>query len=282
LGPYPFYEDGYKLVESPHLGMEHQSAIAYGNKFMNGYLGFDLSQSGWGTKWDYIIVHESGHEWFANNITSNDIADMWIHEGFTTYSETLYTEYWFGKQAGNEYNYGIRQNIENQLPIVGYYGVNKEGSGDMYPKTANMIHSIRHAMNNDSLFRQYLREMNRAFYHRQVDYSDVEKITSQFTGWSVSSIFRQYLTTIQIPRLAYAFSADGKTLFYRWENCLSDFDLPIWINSAGGQVQLFPNGSQWKKWNTSVEISTNTIREIEKMYYCTLRQQTLTEELSKL
>jgi aminopeptidase N len=282
LGPYPFYEDGYKLVESPHLGMEHQSAIAYGNKFMNGYLGFDLSQSGWGTKWDYIIVHESGHEWFANNITSNDIADMWIHEGFTTYSETLYTEYWFGKQAGNEYNYGIRQNIENQLPIVGYYGVNKEGSGDMYPKTANMIHSIRHAMNNDSLFRQYLREMNRAFYHRQVDYSDVEKITSQFTGWSVSSIFRQYLTTIQIPRLAYAFSADGKTLFYRWENCLSDFDLPIWINSAGGQVQLFPNGSLWKKWNTSVEISTNTIREIEKMYYCTLRQQTLTEELSKL
>ena len=282
LGPYPFYEDSYKLVESPHLGMEHQSAIAYGNKFLNGYLGMDLSRSGWGMKWDYIIIHESGHEWFANNITSNDIADMWIHEGFTTYTETLYTDYYFGKEAGNQYNYGLREGIENQSPIVGPYGVNKEGSGDMYPKTANMIHSIRHAMNNDSLFRQYLREMNRSFYHSQVDYSDVEKLTSRFTGWSVSSIFRQYLTTIQIPRLAYALSADGKTLLYRWENCLSDFDLPIWINTADGQVQLFPNGSQWKKWNTSVEINTNTIRAIEKMYYCTLRQQTLTEELSKL
>ena len=282
MGPYPFYEDGYKLVEAPHLGMEHQSAIAYGNKFLNGYLGMDLSRSGWGLKWDYIIIHESGHEWFANNITSNDIADMWIHEGYTTYTETLYTDYFYGKQAGNEYNYGLREGIENQTPIVGSYGVNKEGSGDMYPKTANMIHSIRHAMNNDSLFRSYLRTLNKELYHAQVDYADIEKITTRFTGWSVAAIFQQYLTTTQIPRFAYSLSPDGKTLYYRWENCTENFDLPVWIGLAspeGKQVQLLPKGNQWKKWSSENIIGINSIKEIEKMYYCTLQQQAFTGEL---
>jgi aminopeptidase N len=284
LGPYPFYEDGYKLVESPHLGMEHQSAIAYGNKFLNGYMGMDLSRSGWGLKWDYIIIHESGHEWFANNITSNDMADMWIHEGYTTYTETLYTEYLFGQQAGNEYNYGLREGIENQTPIVGPYGVNKEGSSDMYPKAANMIHSIRHALNNDSIFRSYLRALNKEFYHSQVDYADIEKITTRFTGWSVAAIFRQYLTTTKIPRFAYALSPDGKTLYYRWENCQNDFDLPVWINSGYNgekKVQLLPQSNHWKKWNSADPININSIREIEKMYYCTLRQQNITDEMQQ-
>jgi aminopeptidase N len=156
FGPYPFYEDGYQLVQSPHLGMEHQSAIAYGNKYMNGYLGRDLSGSGWGLKWDYIIIHESGHEWFANNISTKDIADMWVHEGFTSYSETLFTEYFHGKKAGDEYNYGLRKNISNDIPVIGKYGINQEGSGDMYPKGANLLHTIRHAINNDSLFRNIL------------------------------------------------------------------------------------------------------------------------------
>jgi aminopeptidase N len=123
FGPYPFYEDGYQLIQAPHLGMEHQSAIAYGNDFENGYntgTGFiDLSGTGWGKKWDYIIVHESGHEWFANNITTKDIADMWVHEGFTDYSETLFTEYYFGRKAADEYLQGIRKLIENITPIIG-------------------------------------------------------------------------------------------------------------------------------------------------------------------
>lgn len=281
MGPYPFYEDGYKLVESPHLGMEHQSAIAYGNKFMNGYLGFDLSQSGWGTKWDYIIVHESGHEWFANNITSNDIADMWIHEGYTTYTETLYTEYLFGKQAGNEYNYGIRQNIENKIPIIGYYGVNKEGSGDMYPKTANMIHSIRHAMNNDSLFRAYLRELNKVFYHAQVDYADIERVTNRFTGWSVQTIFRQYLTTTQIPQFTYALSADGLTLYYRWENCLEGFDLPVWVNTPTESVQLLAKAGRWQQITFKDKLNNSLLEEIEKMYYCTTRMQPASADMKR-
>ncbi|HEV7620485.1 MAG TPA: M1 family metallopeptidase, partial [Flavisolibacter sp.] len=165
FGPYPFYEDGYKLVESPHLGMEHQSAIAYGNKFENGYLGTDLSGSGWGLKWDYIIVHESGHEWFGNNITDKDAADMWIHEGITDYSETLFIEYYFGKAAADAYTQGLRKKIENDKPIIGIYGVNQEGSGDMYFKGSNMMHTIRQVINNDEKFRQILRGLTKTFYH---------------------------------------------------------------------------------------------------------------------
>ncbi|MBC7628352.1 M1 family metallopeptidase, partial [Ferruginibacter sp.] len=151
FGPYPFYEDGYKLVDAPHLGMEHQSATAYGNGYQNGYHGTDLSGSGWGLKWDFIIVHESGHEWFGNNITSKDLADMWIHESFTNYSETLFTEYYYGKEAADAYVIGTRKRIVNDVPIIAPYGVNKEGSGDMYYKGGNMLHTIRQAINNDDL-----------------------------------------------------------------------------------------------------------------------------------
>ena len=143
FGPYPFYEDGYKLIETPHLGMEHQSGTAYGNHFRNGYLGRDLSGTGWGLKWDFIIVHESGHEWFGNNITSKDLADMWIHESFTNYSESLFIEQRYGKQAGQEYVHGTRFLIQNDAPIVGVYNVNKEGSGDMYYKGGNLLNMVR-------------------------------------------------------------------------------------------------------------------------------------------
>ena len=162
MGPYPFYEDGYKLVEAPHLGMEHQSNIAYGNHFANGYLGRDLSGTGWGLKWDFIIVHESGHEWFGNNITDKDAADMWVHEGFTNYTETLYTTYLYGTEAGNDYCIGTRKNVTNDKPIIGIYGVNKEGSGDMYYKGGNMLHMIRQIM-GDSAFRGMLRGLQKTF-----------------------------------------------------------------------------------------------------------------------
>ena len=143
FGKYPFYEDGYKLVEVPYLGMEHQSSVTYGNKYMNGYLGRDLSRTGWGLKFDFIIIHESGHEWFANNITNIDIADMWIHESFTAYSESLFLDYYYGKKAASEYIIGTRGSIQNDIPIIGQYNVNSEGSGDMYYKGANMLHTIR-------------------------------------------------------------------------------------------------------------------------------------------
>lgn len=276
MGPYPFYEDGYKLVESPHLGMEHQSAVAYGNKYQNGYLGRDLSGSGWGLKWDFIIVHESGHEWFANSITSKDLADMWIHEGFTNYSETLFTDYVFGKQAGNEYNYGTRRGIQNDKPIIGPYGVNKEGSGDMYPKSGNMLHSIRHAMNDDEKFRDMLRYLGRKFYHQTVTTEDIQEVVSQYFGSSVTKIFDQYLRTTQVPVFEYSVSADQRTLSYRYTNCVDGFNLPIFLNTPKGGLLLGPESN---KWNTKElkpgDWAAFPIKEIEKNYYVVVKQGSL-------
>jgi aminopeptidase N len=225
FGPYPFYKDGYKLVDAPHLGMEHQSATAYGNSYLNGYLGRDLSGTGWGLKWDFIIVHESGHEWFANSITTKDIADMWVHEGFTNYSETLFTEYYYGKDAGNAYCQGIRKSIANDKPITGPYGVNEEGSGDMYYKAANMIHSIRQIINDDEKFRMILRGLNKTFYHQTVTAKQVEDYINTESKKDFTKVFEQYLTTTKIPALEYKINKG--TLTYRWTNCVTGFDMPV-------------------------------------------------------
>lgn len=225
FGPYPFYEDGYQLVQSPHLGMEHQSAVAYGNHFGNGYLGTDLSHTGWGLKWDYIIVHESGHEWFGNNITAKDRADMWVHEGFTDYSETLFIDDYFGIEAGNEYTQGLRGNIQNDLPIIAPYGVNKEGSGDMYFKGANMLHTVRQIIDDDEKFRAILRGLNKDFYHQTVTSKQVEDYISQKSGKDFSKVFDQYLRTTKIPVLEYR--QNGNDVNYRWTNVVSGFDMPV-------------------------------------------------------
>ena len=231
FGPYPFYEDGYKLVDAPHLGMEHQSATAYGNGYLNGYHGKDLSGSGWGMKWDFIIVHESGHEWFGNNITTKDIADMWVHEGFTNYSETLFTEYYYGKEAATAYIGGVRKNIVNDIPIIGIYGVNKEGSGDMYYKAGNMLHTIRQVINNDELFRKILRGLNKTFYHQTVTTKQIEDYISKQSNINFSKVFDQYLRTTQIPTLEY--KLDGYKLQYRYATCIKGFRLPLKINFKG-------------------------------------------------
>ncbi len=246
FGPYPFYADGFKLVEVPYLGMEHQSNVAYGNKYQNGYLGRDLSGTGWGLKWDFIIIHESGHEWFGNNITSVDIADMWIHEGFTNYSETLFTECMDGKEAGNAYNKGARRNIKNDKPILGVYNVHNTGSGDMYPKASAMIHSIRMSMNNDEKFRQLLRHLNKHFFHKQVTTDMIQKEMSAFAGYSLKNVFKQYLTTTQIPVLEYQLSADGKQLKYRYSNAVPDFNLQLPISAGNDILVLKPKLNLWQ------------------------------------
>jgi aminopeptidase N len=243
FGPYPFYEDGYKLVEAPHLGMEHQSAVAYGNDFENGYKGTDLSETGWGLKWDFIIVHESGHEWFGNNITTKDVADMWVHEGFTNYSETLFTDCEYGNEAGNDYVIGTRKRIRNDKPVEGPYGVNREGSGDMYYKGGNLVHTIRQIMNNDSSFRMLLRGMNQVFYHQTVTGKQIEEYISKTSGIDLSKVFDQYVRTTQVPVLEYKVS--GSKLSYRWTDCVNGFNMPLKIN-FGGQRWIHPS-EEWKK-----------------------------------
>jgi len=269
FGPYPFYEDGYKLVEVPYLGMEHQSSVTYGNGYQNGYLGHDASGSGWGLKWDFIIIHESGHEWFANNITYRDIADMWIHEGFTNYSETLYTEYHFGKNAGNEYCYGTRKGIANDRPIIGIYNFNKRGSGDMYPKAGNMLHTIRHSIDNDKLFREILRGMNKTFRHQTVTTAQIENYISEKAGFDYSKVFDQYLRTVRIPILEY--SIDKNTVTYRWSNVVEGFNLPLVLRNGSSVIRLLPT----EKWQTvKVKDSQKTLIDelaIEKMYYVDVR-----------
>jgi aminopeptidase N len=260
FGPYPFYEDGYKLVEAPHLGMEHQSAVAYGNHFQNGYLGRDLSGSGWGLKWDFIIVHESGHEWFGNNITSNEVADMWIHESFTAYSETLYTQEMFGKEAGNDYVIGTRMNILNDIPLIGKYGVNKEGSGDIYYKGANMIHTFRQLLENDDLFKKILRGMNKKFYHQTVTTKQIEDYMSQMSGIDLTEFFDQYLRTTMVPTLEY--KINGNEITYRWTNIVDKFDMPVKI--ANSNQWLFPK-AEWKTEKLKNGIEKNF--QIDRNFY---------------
>lgn len=261
FGPYPFYEDSYKLVEAPYLGMEHQSSVTYGNKFQNGYLGRDLSGTGWGLKFDFIIIHESGHEWFANNITYKDIADMWIHESFTNYSESLFVEYYYGKEAGFEYVRGIRKNIKNDKPIIGNYDVNNEGSGDMYPKGANMLHTIRQLVNDDEKWRAILRGLNSTFYHQTVTTKQIENYMSQKVGLDLLTVFNQYLRDTRIPTLEYFFK--DNQLGYRWTNCVAGFNMPVKVTLNGKEELLQPE-IKWKNVTANTE---NAIMEIDKNFY---------------
>ncbi len=263
FGPYPFYEDSYKLVEVPYLGMEHQSSVTYGNGFQNGYRGSDLSGTGWGLKFDFIIVHESGHEWFANNITYRDIADMWIHESFTNYAESLFVEYYYGKEAGYAYERGIRKNILNDKPIIGIYNVNNEGSSDMYYKGSNMLHTLRQIVNNDEKWRRILRGLNSTFYHQTVTTKQIEEYLSQQTGIDLNSFFNQYLRDTRIPTLEYSFK--NNQFEYRWSNCVSGFNIPIKVFLDGTEIWLKPT-MEWSSTETQTE---NASLEIDPNFYVT-------------
>ena len=258
FGPYPFYEDSFKIVEVPYLGMEHQSSITYGNKYMKGYLGRDLSRTGWGLKFDYIIIHEAGHEWFANNITYKDIADMWVHESFTTYSENLFLDYHYGKEAASEYVIGTRDGISNSSPMIGTYGVNKRGS-DLYTKGANILHTLRQIAKNDEIWRMILRGLNSEFYHQTVDTKQIEEYISSKIGFDLTTFFNQYLRDIRIPNLEYSIS-DG-LLTYRWINVIDNFTMPLEIEVLGKNIWIYPTTNK-----KSIDINSDKIK-IDKDYY---------------
>ena len=266
MGPYPFYEDGYKLVDAPHLGMEHQSAVAYGNHYGNGYLGRDLSGTGWGMKWDFIIVHESGHEWFGNNITTNDLADMWVHEGFTNYTETLYTTCQDGVEAGNDYCIGTRKNIRNDKPIIGDYGVNNEGSGDMYYKGGNTLHIIRQIM-GDSSFRGLLHALTATFYHKTVTSQQIETFVSQYAKKDFSKLFDQYLRTTKIPALEYKFNSSN-LLSYHWTNCVAGFNMPVKVSVGGQPAQWIEPGTEWK----TLDADNGNSFAVDRNFYITTKK----------
>lgn len=245
FGPYPFYEDGYKLVEVPYLGMEHQSSVTYGNHYKMGYLGRDLSGSGWGLKWDYLIIHESAHEWWANNVTYKDIADMWIHESFATYAECLFTEYYYGREAGEAYAIGLRRGIGNSEPIIGHYGVNKEGSGDMYPKGAALLHTLRSWVDNDDLWRQTLRGVQKDFYHQTVTTAQIENYLAQKTGKDLKAFFNQYLRDTRIPVIECELK--GKKINYRYTEVVDGFNMPLKVQINEGEKTWIRPTAQWQE-----------------------------------
>ncbi len=258
FGPYPFYEDSFKLVEVPYLGMEHQSSVTYGNKYKNGYLGRDLSGSGWGMKFDFIIIHEAGHEWFANNITNIDVADMWIHEGFTNYSESLYVDYHFGKEAASEYVVGLRRSIRNDRPIIGTYNVQHEGSSDMYNKGGNILHTLHQLVEDDKKWREILRGLNKEFYHQTVSSKQVEEYISEKSGIDLTEFWNQYLRTVKIPKVEY--KIDGKNLQFRYVNIIENFDMPVIVIVNGNEEWIFPT-SEWKTKEFSEAIESASIKK---------------------
>ncbi len=266
FGKYPFYEDGYKLVTVSYAGMEHQSSVTYGNYFRNGYRGRDVSFTGIGYKFDFIIVHESGHEWFGNNISMKDAADMWIHEGFTNYTENLFVEYYFGKKDGEDYVIGSRKNIQNDSPVIGTYGANREGSGDMYYKGGNLLHTIRQVINDDEKWRSILRGLNKDFWHQTVTTAQVESYISQKSGIDLSKVFDQYLRTTNIPILQY--KTGGKTLTYKYIKVVKGFAMPVRVNINGKEILLKPT-DEMQTFTSDDEIKTF---EVDRNFYVNIEK----------
>ncbi len=267
FGKYPFYEDSYKLVVVPYLGMEHQSSVTYGNGFANGYRGTDLSQTGVGMKFDFIIVHESGHEWFGNNISMKDAADMWIHESFTNYSENLFIEYHFTKKEAEDYVIGCRKRIMNDSPIIGTYNVNQSGSGDMYYKGGNLLHTLRHMINDDAKWREILRGLNKTFWHQTVSTEQVENYLSQQSGLELKQFFDQYLRSTKIPVLRY--HLDGTKLTYQFEEVVENFSMPIRVSINGQTVSLIPTeNSQTLDFGTAIDKI-----EVDRNFYILVRSE---------
>lgn len=231
FGPYPFYEDGYKLVVVPYLGMEHQSSVTYGNGFANGYRGTDLSGTGVGLLFDFIIVHETAHEWWGNNITAVDSADLWIHESFANYAENLFVEHHFSEEQAQDYVIGCRKNVANDEPIIGAYGVNGEGSKDMYYKGGNMLHTMRHVLDDDEAWRGMLRGLNERFRHRTVTTEEFEDYVCRTTGFDFRPVFEQYLRTAELPLLRHEATADGLRVWF--ENVVPGFEVPVVLRIDG-------------------------------------------------
>ena len=244
FGKYPFADDGYKLVETPYLGMEHQSAVAYGNKYLKGYMGSDLSGTGVGLLFDYITIHESGHEWFGNSITSADIADMWIHEGFTQYTEIVFIECQFGYEKAMKYARGLNRNVANDKPIIGPCCVNQEGSGDMYPKGALLLNTLRHVINNDELWWKIILKYSETYRHKIIDTETVVNFFNTESKMNLTPIFDQYLRYKKIPGLEI--KVVKNKLEYQWKTDVADFNMPVDIKIDGKEIRLEPTNKAKK------------------------------------
>jgi aminopeptidase N len=247
LGKYPFPKDGYALVQTPYLGMEHQGAIAYGNKFRTGYLGSD--RSGQQLDFDYIIIHETGHEWWGNSVTAGDIADMWIHESFCTYSEAIYVECMHGYDTAMTYVNALKNTVQNNTSIMGIYGVNHEGHYDMYVKGMLFLNTLRHVVNNDELWWSTIKTMSdTVFKHSITNYDLVVDLFEKSTKMELKPIFDQYVKRSALPVLEYSAKKQrhSTTLRMRWITPVENFRMPITLLADGHKLRV-EVGSNWAK-----------------------------------
>jgi aminopeptidase N len=254
FGEYPFIKDGYKLVEVPYLGMEHQSAVAYGNKYENGYLGRDWAGVGTSMKFDFIIIHESGHEWFGNAVTAADMSDMWIHEGWTTYMEGMYVEYLYGKPAAIQYLNGLKSHLKNDRPIVvsdadgrTIHGTNQQPTQDQYFKGALMINTLRSVVDDDAKWFALIHGFYQEFKYRNILTEDVVGYFNAHTGMDLTPIFDQYLRHVAVPELELKFG-DGE-VSYRWKVDVKGFAMPVKVGSPDKWETIHPT-EEWQRMKT--------------------------------
>jgi aminopeptidase N len=269
FGEYPFAKDGYKLVEVPYLGMEHQSAVAYGNNFANGYLGRDFTGVGISTQFDFIIIHESAHEWFGNAVSAADVSDMWIHEGWGTYLEALYVEQRWGKEAALKYVNGEKPKVKNQEPVMTQRGIHRSPTQDMYFKGALFLNTLRSVVDDDARWEKLIRDFYQRFKYQTIMTEDVVAFFNAQLGRNLTPIFDQYLRRAALPTLELAFVEPG-TLAYRWKADERAFAMPVRIG-ARGMWQVIEPTTDWKRMPTlltkeQVEVATD-------LYYVNVTKQ---------
>lgn len=270
FGKYPFWNDGFALVETSYLGMEHQGAVAYGNKYRNGYLGSDLSGTGIGMKFDYIIIHEVGHEYWGNSVSCKDHAELWIHEAFCTYTEGLYVECLFGLEEAAEYIAGQSKRISNTEPIIAPLGVNASGSGDMYFKGANLLHTLRNVIDNDDLWFAIIKGIATDFKIQNISTRELIEYVNQKAGQDFTYFFQQYLYHKLPPTLVYKIEEENgqSVLAYKWKADIDNFSMPIQIQTNNKTLKMLKPTPQWQKIN--VELPDNQLKLKKNAYYILL------------
>lgn len=271
FGKFPFWNDNYKLVETPYLGMEHQTAIAYGNDYKTGYNGYDFSRIG--LDFDYIIIHESGHEYWGNSVSAADISDLWIHEGFCTYSEALYVEHLFGYEKAIEYVNAKKPTIDNKKPVLGVKNVNVEGDGDMYNKGMLLLNTVRHTINNDALWFSILKEMTTSeFAYKTTDTEAIIAFISKKAGQDLKPLFMQYLAYKDIPKLYYSIEKIAENTYninYKWLTDVSNFTMPIVLKSGKKEYEL-SGSTDLKSFNFKMKKKDTISFDEEKFYFDTM------------
>jgi aminopeptidase N len=252
FGEYPFKNDGYKLIEVPYSGMEHQTAVTYGNHFTNGYLGRDWTGVGISPRFDFIIIHESGHEWFGNSVSAADRSDMWIHEGWTTYLECLYVEYMYGRQDALKYVNGYKSKVRNTIPIIGGRGENASPPQDQYFKGALFLNTLRSVVDDDKRWWAILRGLHEGFKHKNIMTEDVVHYFNRETGKDLTPIFDQYLRHTAIPVLQLKFDEAKGMVSYRWKADETSFAMPVRVGARDNWQVIQPT-TDWQSMKTALK-----------------------------